>query len=182
MKHFTLTEQHITLLQHANVRWDDCEAGAPAIDPVRPYGSTAVAIDVTDILGLEHTFDRDGELSCYDEAMCLHQDTEEALAIILRHGPVPGDYVCGDYGYLWEKEKMITRKAFRAELKKELDGVLLGQITETKEAVEGFLRRLREEKRIPEEWDISTKVCRNIVGGKSLIFSAEISDWLKKDG
>ena len=31
-KRFTLTEEHLKLLRHANVRWDDCEFGAPAID------------------------------------------------------------------------------------------------------------------------------------------------------
>jgi hypothetical protein len=37
---FLLTTDHLILLGRAYVRWEDCETGAPAIDPKR--GSDAV--------------------------------------------------------------------------------------------------------------------------------------------
>lgn len=47
---FTVTEQHLALLGRAYVRWDDCEFGAPAIDPKRPYGNSSVERDIAEIL------------------------------------------------------------------------------------------------------------------------------------
>ena len=49
MSNARLTEQHITLLRNACVYWEDCETGAPGIDPKRPYGNSGVASDVTDL-------------------------------------------------------------------------------------------------------------------------------------
>lgn len=48
---FELKEEHTKLLQHAIIEWDDCETGAPAINPKRPYGNSSVAEDVAEILG-----------------------------------------------------------------------------------------------------------------------------------
>lgn len=79
---FTLTAQHILLLSNANVRWDDCETGAP-------YGNSFVAGDVARILGIvlrdEDSPDWDEEIY---EAECaellrLHDETENALRIVL---------------------------------------------------------------------------------------------------
>lgn len=87
---FTLTEQHLTLLNHAYVRWDDCETGAPAIDCKRPYGNSYVEGDVLEILYGQDvvetwTADNDGELpeDKVAEAMRLHAETETALQIVL---------------------------------------------------------------------------------------------------
>lgn len=43
---FALTDQHLTLLRSAYVRWEDCEFGAPAIDYKRPYGNSDVVGDM----------------------------------------------------------------------------------------------------------------------------------------
>ena len=40
---FTLTVDHITLLNNMWVDWSDVEYGAPEIDPKRPYGNSDVA-------------------------------------------------------------------------------------------------------------------------------------------
>ena len=41
---FTVTDEHLKLLRRANVDWDDCEFGAPAIDCKRPYGNGDVLL------------------------------------------------------------------------------------------------------------------------------------------
>jgi hypothetical protein len=97
---FTLTEQHLKLLNHAYIRWDDCETGAPAIDCKRPYGNSYVEGDVMEILyGAEAVKDwtNDGEDELPDdklaEAMQLHAETETALQIVLcTMSFVPGNY------------------------------------------------------------------------------------------
>ena len=49
---FTVTEDHLKLLRHTgSVYWDPGEGfGAPAINPKKPYGNTAVPQDVAKIL------------------------------------------------------------------------------------------------------------------------------------
>jgi hypothetical protein len=57
---FTVTEGHLKLLQHLNIGWDDCEFGAPCVDPKRPYGNSSVYIDIAEILGEDSSdIDRD---------------------------------------------------------------------------------------------------------------------------
>lgn len=50
---FTVTEDHLKLLRHAyDIYWDPGEGyGAPAINPKKPYGNSAVPQDVANILG-----------------------------------------------------------------------------------------------------------------------------------
>jgi hypothetical protein len=47
---FTLTENHLKLLQKMWVGWSTCEFGAPEIDPKRPYGNSDVIGDIHEIL------------------------------------------------------------------------------------------------------------------------------------
>jgi hypothetical protein len=83
---FNLTREHLRLLREANVCWDSCETGAPAIDPKRPYGNSDVAADVCKTLGWKKLGD-DGYGPCWSShqqqlAMELHAGTETALAIL----------------------------------------------------------------------------------------------------
>jgi len=87
---FTMTNDHLTLLRNACVEWQDCETGAPAIDPKRPYGNSSVGCDVAEILGWKPDGDDDGP-DYYSEhqlrlASQLHRETETALQIILTTG------------------------------------------------------------------------------------------------
>lgn len=52
---FLVTYDHIQLLSSSYVYWDDCEFGAPGIDPKRPFGNSDVEKDYEDITG--KTFD-----------------------------------------------------------------------------------------------------------------------------
>jgi len=60
-------------------------AGAPQIDPKRPYGNGDVVADVADIIGIEMPDDEDDEKYCSvaDEMYSLHLDMETVLQIIV---------------------------------------------------------------------------------------------------
>ena len=91
IKRFVLTEDHIKLLRHTYMMWWDCEYGAPAIDPKRPYGNSDVERDIHSLL----TGQEPEELSSTERENYrrLHEETEVALEIILRTGSfVPGVY------------------------------------------------------------------------------------------
>lgn len=88
---FELKEGHIRLLQKAYWEWNDCETGAPCIDPKRPYGNSFVPSDVADILDdiLELERPEDSEKEYEDHGwqasvMRWHHETETALEIILQ--------------------------------------------------------------------------------------------------
>lgn len=99
METFVLTEDHVKLAQAMYVSWQDCETGAPAINPKRPYGNSDVASDIKDILGLSrnecsncgHCEDDDDD--SINEAMDLHREMDTALQIILLNMTfTPGTY------------------------------------------------------------------------------------------
>lgn len=57
-----LTKDHIKLLQEAEWRWNNCEFGAPMIDPKRPFGFSGGQYEqMAEILGIELCEDADGE-------------------------------------------------------------------------------------------------------------------------
>ncbi|MCU1325011.1 MAG: hypothetical protein JWN34_381, partial [Bryobacterales bacterium] len=53
MSDFFVTSEHLKLLQRMCVGWQDCEYGAPEIDPKRPYGNSSVEYDILEILGVK---------------------------------------------------------------------------------------------------------------------------------
>ena len=93
---FTLTDNHVKLLHAMFVGWDDCESGAPAVDPKRPYGNSYVPGDVRRILGWPSPSDDDRVDEEDRRAYAIHRETELALQIVLRHGPKPGHYRLAD--------------------------------------------------------------------------------------
>lgn len=106
---FTLTDEHIKLLRHSYVDWWDCETGAPAIDPKRPYGDSGVENSMHEILtgeviGCIHS-KRDElteeEISYYIK---LHKVTKIALQVVLATGKFEtGTYECDKYSINWRK-------------------------------------------------------------------------------
>ena len=51
---FEIKKEHLKLLQRFNVGFnDECEFGAPEIDPKRPYGNSSVYQDILEILGMK---------------------------------------------------------------------------------------------------------------------------------
>lgn len=105
MKRFNLTDDHIKLLRQMCVGWQDCETGAPEIDPKRPYGNSYVAGDIHEILA---GVNGDYELTEEEEAayLRLHGETACALQIVLTTGEwAPGHYVADDYRNNWRRDK-----------------------------------------------------------------------------
>jgi hypothetical protein len=85
---FELTENHIKLLNRMYVEWDDSAYdGAPAINIKRPYGNSAVAYDVYEIIhGKEWDYgeyDEEMPEEIYEQMLELHQETRTALQIVL---------------------------------------------------------------------------------------------------
>lgn len=101
-KTFTLTDEHIALLKNMFVDWDDCEWGAPAVDPKRPYGNSYVYGDIAEILLWPNP---DDEEDCA-EMDKVHRETLTALQILIQHAEVlRGDYQneSSPYSPKWEK-------------------------------------------------------------------------------
>jgi hypothetical protein len=82
---FEIKEEHLKLLSHANVRWQDCEYGAPEIDPKRPYGNSDVEYDIMEILGDRFEGRLLEGISSNQKTRYrkLHKETQTALQIIL---------------------------------------------------------------------------------------------------
>jgi hypothetical protein len=105
---FTVTEDHIKLLKAAHVDWDDCEFGAPAIDPKRPYGNSSVFFDIAEIIGIQPSDDYDESFTREEEDRMreLHYGTRAALQIFLCTGKMEtGTYEKEGYGKDWKKVK-----------------------------------------------------------------------------
>ena len=106
MEKFKINEQHLKLLQHAYTSWDDCEFGAPEIDPKRPYGNSDVLNDMAQILyGQLPDEARDKVVeSTSDYLRQLHKELETVLEICLRTQSFEvGEYESEDYMKNWKK-------------------------------------------------------------------------------
>ena len=103
-KEFLLKEEHIKLLREAYIGWQDCEFGAPEIDPKRPYGNSSVYSDIAEILDIEP--EGEDEFSNRQRLWMseMHRGTQTALQIILMSGQMkPGLYKTSDkYSYDWK--------------------------------------------------------------------------------
>jgi len=112
-KTFEVKPEHIKLLQRAYIDWQDCETGAPAIDPKRPYGNSYVVGDIFEILEWKHP-EEDDDLDeefedLEDKAMTLHQETQTVLQILVSNisvGISPGKYrQVEEYSNEWVRVK-----------------------------------------------------------------------------
>lgn len=107
---FELTKEHIKLLSSMCVGWQDAEYGAPEINPKRPYGNSAVEIDMADILGIRLAKDEEGErfLSIGQSSAMnkLHKEMETALQVVLATRSFePGIYAKHEYHRDWKLTK-----------------------------------------------------------------------------
>jgi len=106
---FTVTDEHLKLLRHAYVGWDDCEFGAPAIDCKRPYGNSGVPEDMAEILGI--AVDEDEEMPGDLEARLtrLHGETATVLQIAIATGQFrTGRYTRDKYGNNWHADEDVA--------------------------------------------------------------------------
>ena len=85
---FTITDEHLKLIRNFNVGWQDCETGAPEIDPKRPYGNSDVMYDIHEILTGERIGSKRDELTGHETEKYekLHKETQIVLQIVLATG------------------------------------------------------------------------------------------------
>jgi hypothetical protein len=99
---FTVTDEHLQLLRHAYVWWEEGEfLGAPSIDSKRPYGNSNIYRDIAEILDVPDSEWADEELNPSPDAewrfLRLHVETAIALQIALATGEFrTGRYVRDD--------------------------------------------------------------------------------------
>lgn len=128
MNIFELKQTHLDLLKETSIGWNDCEFGAPEIDPKRPYGNSSGVDDVAEVLKIKKTKenvdnydkndskeydDKDEYLSgldwnqeTYDYLNDVHKETQIALQIILHCQTFQlGKYIKLDDG--WQKWKKM---------------------------------------------------------------------------
>lgn len=109
LQEFEVTNDHLKLLRAAYVSWDDCEFGAPEINPKRPYGNSDVVNDIAEILEIESdTKDSWGDDAFSEEVeerlRKLHKETQTALQIALVTGKFEaGVYVAPAWSVAWRK-------------------------------------------------------------------------------
>lgn len=86
MEEFTITKDHLKLLQRMYVEWDNSYYGSPLINCKRPYGNSDVLLDIAEIL--EWDIDDDSGLTSnqWNIAERLHKETKTALQICLITG------------------------------------------------------------------------------------------------
>lgn len=93
---FTMTNEHLALLRAMYVGWQDCEYGAPEIDPKRPYGNSNGVYGVARVLGVPVNKDLDDygiPETERDRLQRLHGETATALQIVL----IVGEFKAGRY-------------------------------------------------------------------------------------
>mgnify|MGYP001602384821 CR=1 FL=1 len=84
MANIEITPAHIKLAKRMYVQWQDCEYGAPEIDPKRPYGNSDVEGDIAEILGWK--VGEDGLTDAQSEkAAQLHREMEEVIRYALKN-------------------------------------------------------------------------------------------------
>lgn len=115
IKTFEVKPYHLRLLQRCYTSWDDCEFGAPQIDPKRPFGNSGASSILTvvaketgaldNLTGID--FDN---CNLYDvlntakinELHAIYTELEICLQILLNDlAIVPGKYQLTGYGKNW---------------------------------------------------------------------------------
>lgn len=98
-REFKITDDHLKLLRNAHWRWDDCEFGAPTVDPKRPYGNSSVIADIAELLDIDRNdLDHEDEEGLSE----LHRETLTVLMV----GLSTGSFAPGTYQYRadgWER-------------------------------------------------------------------------------
>jgi len=110
---FTVLPEHLKLIAEMYFTEWDCEFGAPAVDPKRPYGNSDVYGDMGEILGLKKEVqDEDYGDEFSDEQTDymnkLHRETKTVLGIIVQNlseTDYLGTWEREQYGGKWERSK-----------------------------------------------------------------------------
>ena len=101
---FTITSNHILLLKRMYISWDDCEFGAPCVNPKRPYGNSDVLVDIAETIGVKFDNEADDPFSQEDEDLMnkIHKEMKTVLQIGVRLGYFKeGVYEAEQYAENW---------------------------------------------------------------------------------
>lgn len=105
MQKFVVTHEHLKLLQRMYVGWQQCEYGAPEINPKRPYGNSDVEADIAEILGWEYEEDPWDGMPADLRAVAhdIHSEMQTVLQILVVNLHIyVGKYEKPDkYGIQW---------------------------------------------------------------------------------
>lgn len=94
---FQLRWEHLELMKHSYMSWNESEFGAPTIDPKRPYGNGDVVTDIWEIISKKTT-----EGPSVRECLGLHREMDTALQIVLVTQSFDvGQYVKDKYWNNW---------------------------------------------------------------------------------
>lgn len=86
-----VTEDHLKLLPELNIEWDEYAeyAGAPEINPKRPYGNSDVYGDIAETLEwtlpLDHFGDPEMSFSQINAAKILHREMCAVLQVLVQN-------------------------------------------------------------------------------------------------
>lgn len=108
---FEVLPSHLALCKGMYWSWQDCEFGAPEVNPKRPYGNSGFATILAEIavlIGMEVFKDADDEVCLTKEqkALCYrrHLEMEHWFQILSRFGEIPsGKYWRKETYHKWEK-------------------------------------------------------------------------------
>lgn len=95
---FEVLQEHLDLLRAAHWDWNDCEFGAPGIDPKRPWGfSGRYHASMAEVVGW--VYDEDDQEQ-EDELLRLWRETMTVLMVCLDAGTLePGLFERTDAGW-----------------------------------------------------------------------------------
>ena len=111
MKTFELKQIHLDLLKETSIGWNDCEFGAPEINPKRPYGDSNCEDNIAEIIKMKKigNWNKDEETwneKATEQINDIHKETQIALQIILHCQTFElGKYMLLEDG--WQKWKKI---------------------------------------------------------------------------
>ena len=107
-KRFLVLEEHLKLLKHAYVGWNDCEFGAPGMDCKRPFGNSGVFADIAEILEIKPAGDGDYDdefsESQEDYMLDIYKGLEMAMSILYKNLSLSAGMYCLTAGKGWELE------------------------------------------------------------------------------
>ena len=99
-------DDHLKLLKRMYIGWQDCEFGAPEVNPKRPYGNSDVYDDMAEILGVKRGEDDWNPFTeeQRDYMLARHIEMKHYLQILVRFAEIPsGAYRRRESYHEWEK-------------------------------------------------------------------------------
>ena len=108
MQTFKVKKEHMALVKEFYITDSNCEFGAPAVDPKRPYGNSDVYGDIAKILNISSDSNGDFTDAQIDRMIKLHEELTTVLQIICCNLSET-DYI-GIWKGEWQEWKKIKKE------------------------------------------------------------------------